>query len=133
MRRFGECHIPTTESIALTALKDASLGRNDKLVLHSDGNIHSGHTKFLQKADGFKGVHILRGGLEEWKDAVLFPRLTENATQAEAATFEKSKLLSKVVGGAAEAVGSKIALPKLESPTGSQPKTAGPKKRKEVC
>jgi rhodanese-related sulfurtransferase len=136
---FGEYHIPTAENIALTGLKDASLGRNEKIILYSEGGIHSAQAWFLLKAEGFKGVYILRGGLEEWKDAILFPRLTDNATPTETATFEKSKLLSKFfggtpqVGGAPDTAARKVALPKLESSTSAQPKAAGPKKKKEGC
>ncbi|MDP2887034.1 MAG: rhodanese-like domain-containing protein [Ignavibacteria bacterium] len=136
---FGEYHIPTAENIQLTALKEAQLGRNEKTVLYSDGGIHSAQAWFLLKADGYKGVYILRGGLEEWKDNILFPRLADNASPAEATAFEKTKLLSKFfggtpqVGGAAETAAPKMALPRLESPTGAQPKAAAGKKRKEGC
>ena len=138
-KEFDEYHIPTAENFSMTGLKDAPLGRNEKVVLYSDGGIHSAQAWFLLKAEGFKGVYILRGGLEEWKDAILFPRLADNANPAETAAFEKTKLLSKFfggtpqVGGTAESSGPKVALPKLESPTGAQPKAAGPKKKKEGC
>ncbi len=136
---FGEYHIPTAENVTLTSLKEAQLGRNEKIVLYSDGGIHSAQAWFLLKAEGYKGVYILRGGLEEWKDNILFPRLADNASSAEVAAFEKTKFLSKFFGGnpqvrgAAEAATPKMALPKLESPTGSQPKATAGKKKKEGC
>jgi rhodanese-related sulfurtransferase len=136
---FGEYHIPTAENVTLTSLKEAQLGRNEKIVLYSDGGIHSAQAWFLLKAEGYKGVYILRGGLEEWKDNILFPRLADNASSAEVAAFEKTKFLSKFfggnpqVGGAAEAATPNMALPKLESPTGSQPKATAGKKKKEGC
>lgn len=136
---FGEYHIPTAENIQLTALNEAQLGRNEKIVLYSDGGIHSAQAWFLLKANGYKGVYILRGGLEEWKDNILFPRLADNVSPAEVTAFEKTKLLSKFfggtpqVGGASEIATPKMALPKLESPTGAQPKAAAGKKKKEGC
>jgi hypothetical protein len=136
---FGEYHIPTAENLALTSLKEAQLGRNEKIVLYSDGGIHSAQAWFLLKAEGYKGVYILRGGLEEWKDNILFPRLAANAMPAEVAAFEKTKLLSKFfggnpqVGGSTETTTTKMALPKLESPTSTQPKSAAGKKKKEGC
>ena len=136
---FGEYHIPTAENLTLTSLKEAQLVRNEKIVLYSDGGIHSAQAWFLLKAEGYKGVYILRGGLEEWKDNILFPRLADNASSAEVAAFEKTKLLSKFfggnpqVGGVAEATTPKMALPKLESPAGSQPKATAAKKKKEGC
>ena len=136
---FGEYHIPTAENLQLTSLKDAQLGRNEKIVLYSDRGIHSAQAWFLLKAEGYKGVYILRGGLEEWKDNILFPRLADKASPAEVAAFEKTKLLSKFfggspqIGGAAETATPKMALPKLESPAGAQPKATAGKKKKEGC
>jgi rhodanese-related sulfurtransferase len=138
-KNFGEYHIPTAENVPLTSLNEAQLGRNEKIILYSDGGIHSAQAWFLLKAEGYKGVYILRGGLEEWKDQILFPRLADKATPAEVAAFEKTKLLSKFfggtpqVGGAAEAATPKMALPKLESPSTAQPKAAAGKKKKEGC
>ncbi|MCX6135573.1 MAG: rhodanese-like domain-containing protein [Ignavibacteriales bacterium] len=138
-KEFGEYHIPTAENMQLTNLKEAQLGRNEKMVLYSDGGIHSAQAWFLLKAEGHKGVYILRGGLEEWKDKILFPRLTDNASPAEVAAFEKTRLLSKFfggspqVGGAAQTTTQTMTLPKLESPTGAQPKTTPGKKKKEGC
>ncbi len=136
---FGEYHIPTAENVALTSLKEAQLGRNEKIVLYSDGGIHSAQAWFLLKAEGYKGVYILRGGLEEWKDNILFPRLATNASPAEVAAFDKTKLMSKFfggnpqIGGSAETATTKMAMPKLESPTGAQPKATAGKKKKEGC
>jgi len=136
---FAEYHIPSAENIQLTGLKEAQLGRNEKIVLYSDGGIHSAQAWFLLKAEGFKGVYILRGGLEDWKDNILFPRLADNATPAEIAAFEKSKMLSKFfggtpqTGGAAAAATPAMALPKLEAPSGAQTKGTAGKKKKEGC
>ncbi|MBF8296302.1 MAG: rhodanese protein [Bacteroidetes bacterium] len=136
---FTEYHIPTAENITMTSLDASQLSRNEKIVFYSDGGIHSAQAWFLLKANGYKGVYILRGGLEEWKYSILFPRLADNASPAEAAAFEKTKLLSTFfggtpqVGGATETDYPKMALPKLESPTGAQPKAAAGKKKKEGC
>jgi rhodanese-related sulfurtransferase len=136
---FNEYHIPSAENVVLTSIETSQLSRNEKIILYSDGGIHSAQAWFLLKADGYKGVYILRGGLEEWKESILFPRLAENATPAEIAAFEKTKLLSKFfggspqVGGSPEAAAPKPSLPKLESPSVGQPKAAGGKKKKEGC
>ncbi len=136
---FADYHIPTAENTAITALTDGSLARNEKIVLYSDGGIHSAQAWFLLKANDFKGVYILRGGLEEWKDRILFPRLPDNSTPAEIAAFEKTKLVSKFfggvpqVGGAAESPTPAQAMPKLQMPGGTQPKATAGKKKKEGC
>ena len=79
-----------------------------KIILYSDAGIHSAQAWFLLKANGYKGVYILRGGLEEWKDSILFPRLVENATPAEIAAFEKAKEISKFFGGSPQVGGSAL-------------------------
>jgi len=136
---FAEYHIPTAENILLPTLGDGQLERGEKIILYSEGGIHSAQAWFLLKANGYKGVYILRGGLEEWKDKVLFPRLADNASPQEVAAFEKSKLVSQFfggtpqIGGTAVAATPTMALPKLEAPSGTQPKISGPKKKKEGC
>lgn len=136
---FAEYHIPTAENILPPSLGDGQLARGEKIVLYSDGGIHSAQAWFLLKANGYKGVYILRGGLEEWKDRVLFPRLAENASPQEAAAFEKSKLVSQFFGGTPQIGGANVAatptmvLPKLDARSGAQPKISGPKKKKEGC
>lgn len=138
-KEFSEYHIPTAENITLTSLRDAQLTRNEKILLYSDGGIHSAQAWFFLKADSYKGVYILLGGLEEWKDKILFPRVPENASPSEVAAFERTKLVSKFfggapqIGGASEAQAPKLSLPKLESPGGPQQKATPGKKKKEGC
>jgi len=48
---------------------------------------------------GYKGVTMLFGGLEAWKDNVLFPRPAENPTPAQSVQFAKMKEVSKFFGG----------------------------------
>ncbi len=134
---FTEYHIPSAENMLLTSLNDGSLARNEKIVLYSDGGIHSAQAWFLLKANDYKGVYILLGGLEEWKDKILFPRLADNASPAEVAAFEKTKLVSKFFGGSPQVGGSAVTgtpaltMPKLQLPGGVQAKATPGKKKKE--
>ncbi len=136
---YAEYHIPTSENIPITSLTDGSLARNEKIVLYSDGGIHSAQAWFLLKSEQFKGVYILSGGLDEWKDKILFPRLEANATPAEISAFEKTKAVCKFFGGTpqtgtgTEATAPKLVMPKLEGPATVQPKAGTTKKKKEGC
>ncbi|HCA81227.1 MAG TPA: hypothetical protein DEP53_15960 [Bacteroidetes bacterium] len=136
---FLEYHIPTAENIQLPSISDGQLNRTEKIILYSDGGIHSAQAWFLLKANGYKGVYILRGGLEDWKDKILFPRLPDNAPPTEVAAFEKAKLVSTFFGGSPQIGGAAasgvpaMALPKLEAPAGVQPKAGAAKKKKEGC
>lgn len=79
---YAAGHIPMAENVPLTSLPDWGLERNEKIVLYSDGGIHSAQAWFLLKAEGYGGACILRGGLDEWKDRVSgsSPRTGETET-----------------------------------------------------
>lgn len=67
---YATYHIPLAENLAITDLPGDTLARNEKIVLYSDGGIHAAQAWFLLKAQGYRGVYILRGGLEEWNDRI---------------------------------------------------------------
>ena len=133
-------HIPSSENITLSGLEQSNLKHNEKIILYSEGGIHSAQAWMLLEAKGYKGVYILRGGLEEWKDHILFPRIPENPTPAQLVEFARVKEVSKYFGGAPQTGGAQeqstpqLTAPKLEMPApgAAAPKTAG-KKKKEGC
>jgi rhodanese-related sulfurtransferase len=139
-KEFGEYNIPTSENILLSDLLNAGLQRNEKIVIYSEGGIHSAQAWFLLRAKDYKSVYILFGGLEEWKDKILFPRIAENASAEQLQAFEKIKQVSKYFGGtpqtgASESVQqTQVAMPKLSLPGGAAAgaKPTG-KKKKEGC
>jgi hypothetical protein len=137
-RAFAEYHIPTAENVPLASLLEYPLSRNEKVVLYSDGGIHSAQAWFLLVANGFKGAYILLGGLDEWKDQVLFPRLAEHPTPDEAARDARIREVSLHFGGVPQ-VGSAAsatappALPKVDLPAGTPVPKPATKKKKEGC
>ncbi len=98
-KAFAEYHVPTAENVPLAELGPERVGRPEKLVLYSDGGIHAAQAWMLLRAQGYKSVYSLRGGLEEWKDQVLFPTLSASATPAERAAFERRVQLARFFGG----------------------------------
>ena len=140
---FTQYHIPGAENVTITALPEYGLLRNEKIILYSEGGIHSAQAWFLLKARGYRGIYILRGGLEEWKESILFPRVPESPTADEAAAFDKAKQVSTFFGGAPltgatpEQAGTAVAMSKPAMPAAP---TAGAvsggtpaKKKKEGC
>ena len=69
---YDQYHIPGAENVPLATLPDYGLERNEKVILYSEGGIHSAQAWFLLKARGYKSVYMLRGGLDDWKDLVLY-------------------------------------------------------------
>ena len=96
---YASYHIPTAENVRLVEFGDYPLYRNEKIVLYSDGGIHAAQAWFLLQAQGYKNSYILLGGLELWKDEVLFPALAEDASASARAAFEKRRSMSAFFGG----------------------------------
>jgi rhodanese-related sulfurtransferase len=139
VKEYNEYNIPGSENIPLSQLTLSDLLRNEKIVLYSEGGIHSAQAWFLLKAKGYKSVYMLFGGLDEWKEKILFPIVPANATAEQLLQFEKIKEISKFFGGtpqtgSAQATSTQTVLPTLTLPagTGKAEKPAG-KKKKEGC
>ena len=97
---YAEYHIPQAENVAITALADSDLARNEKIVLYSAEGIHSAQAWLLLRAQGYEGVYTVLGGLEGWKDEVLFPVLPADAVPRDRAQFERAAALAQFFGGA---------------------------------
>jgi rhodanese-related sulfurtransferase len=134
---YSAYHIPGAENVPLTALADYGLQRNEKIILYSDGGIHSAQAWFLLTAHGYRGAYILRGGLEEWKDRVLFPSPGPDPTPAEKVQFAKMSEVSRFFGGtpqtgaAAATAAVTRTIPKLEAPAAAPAAGTPPKKKKK--
>jgi len=147
---FTQYHIPTSVNIPMNVLTDAGLGRNEKLVLYSEGGIHSAQAWMLLRAQGHRAVYMLKGGLDEWKGQVVFPVLADNPTPEQRARDERLRAVSAFFGGqprsaSAAAAGAVTglaglpvaapALPKVAAPPspvgGAKP--GGPRRKKEGC
>jgi rhodanese-related sulfurtransferase len=139
-KEYGEYHIPTAENVTLTALPESSLLANEKIVLYSEGGIHASQAWMLLRAKGFKNAYTLKGGLDQWKEDVLFPALADNAPPQERARFERAVALARFFGGAPRTGGPQTAavrtpeMPKVEAPVQAVGAASPlPKKKKEGC
>jgi hypothetical protein len=138
-KEFNEYHIPGAENIPMATLEKADLLRNQKIILYSEGGIHSAQAWMLLRAKDYKGVYILFGGLEEWNDKILFPKIPENPTPEQKVEYAKTIEVSKYFGGVPQTSGTevketpKIQAPKLETPSTPTTPTSEPKKKKEGC
>jgi rhodanese-related sulfurtransferase len=141
---FNGYHIPSARNIPLSDFRpDAGMSPTEKIVLYSDGGIHAAQAWLLLKARGFQAVYSILGGLDEWKETVLFPQKPAKPTPEEQLAFEKSAQMAKYFGGSArDASGGEAAtspaLPQLTPPPvppagGNPGGTAKPKKTKEGC
>ena len=138
---YAEYHIPPAENIPVAGLSQASLQHNEKIILYAGDGARAAQAWVLLKARGYRGAYILRGGLDAWKDSVLFPRIPENPTPAQVVEFARAKEVSKFFGGTPQAVAGdstgtqQVAMPKLTMPSSpvAGPAGATKKKKKEGC
>jgi rhodanese-related sulfurtransferase len=148
---YAAYHIPSAENVPVAQLPQYGLERNEKIVLYSEGGIHSAQAWFLLRAQKFPGAYILFGGLEAWKDEVLYPVAPVAANPRENAGFERTARVARFFGGGPRAAsaaadpGARLALPAMpvapsagiappRAPAaGGLAKPAAKKKRKEGC
>ena len=135
---YAEYHIPTAENVVLSDLVDYPLYRNEQIILYSDGGIHSAQAWLLLRAQGFPGVYMLLGGLDAWKDEILFPSLPTAASPKETAGFARLVQVSQFFGGSPlhgsgeEIAATALQMPKVAAPS-QVPMARKKKKRKEGC
>lgn len=137
--KYNEYTIPGSQSIPLPQISSSDLLRNQKIVLFSDDDIAASQAWFILKSKKYKGVYILDGGLEAWKEKVLFPKAPLNGGKDDLAAFEKMKEVAKYFGGQAQTDSSITETKqqiKLPTPNIGNTKTVAPtgkKKKREGC
>jgi len=107
---FREFHIPGAKNVALTKLARMPLDSTATYVLYSEGGTHAAQGWFLVHARGIENVYFLRGGLYEWVEQVMNPRLDPNAPQAER---DSVLALARWFGGKVQAGASPPAVPSI--------------------
>ncbi|MFA3782674.1 rhodanese-like domain-containing protein [Melioribacteraceae bacterium 4301-Me] len=136
-KSYSEYNIPTSINIRLNELLNSNLLRNQKIILYGNDDITAAQAWFILRSDGYKNVYILNGGLEAWKNKILFPVLAQNANTEEKAEFEKIKEISKFFGGTPKiGLTEKNNMPEIEMPVPKMPAMINlqPKKKKrEGC
>jgi rhodanese-related sulfurtransferase len=139
---FGEYNIPLSENIPVESILTSALSRNQKIILYGNDDVTSAQAWFILKSANYKSVYILNGGMNAWKNQILFPKLDAAATPEQTSAFEKVKQVSLHFGGAPQIVSGGTAtavvtqttvpsMPKLSAPAGKI--GGGAKKKKEGC
>ncbi len=96
---FANYHIPGAIHVPVSALNDAGFARNETIVLYSEGDARAAQAWMLLAAQGYRGVRMLTGGIEAWRDQVVFPAIPANATAADSLRFERTLQLARHFGG----------------------------------
>jgi rhodanese-related sulfurtransferase len=146
--KFSEYTLPDAENIPLVELPNSDLLRNQEIILFSDDEVQAVQGWFILKAKNYKSVYFLEGGLNAWKDKVVYPKVPANPSKEEVAKLEKMRVVAQYFGGdlvtssSTEETKTEIKLPSSGSsviPQTTKPQTGGgkvtsPKKKKrEGC
>jgi rhodanese-related sulfurtransferase len=108
---FAAYHVPTAENVPVSALPDFPLLPKEKVILYSEGGIHAAQAWFLLRAQGHTAVYTVLGGLDGWKDEVLFPVMPSDAGPQELARFERTAAVARFFGGTPRIASSAAAAP----------------------
>ncbi len=133
---YAAYHIPGAELVELGELPDYPLYRNEEIIVYSDGGIHAAQGWFLLRAMGFKGVYTILGGLDAWKEEILFPVLAD--VDGDERAVERLRYVSQFFGGqpledgSYEARSFSAPLPEVDMST-QTPVVRRRTKRKEGC
>ena len=138
---FTEYSIPGSINIRMEDLLNSDLKRNQKILLYGNDDISSAQAWFILKSSDYKGVYILNGGMNSWKNEILYPKRNAILTPEDSIKFEKIKQVSLHFGGTpqilnAESTSNVVVtpspkvlpnLPRVTIPSGTT------KKKKEGC
>jgi rhodanese-related sulfurtransferase len=138
-KKYEKYNIPSSENIAVDQILNSDLARNEKILLYSDNDIESTQAWFLLKANSYKGINILEGGLKSWQSKILFPACTcgESPTKEQQHKHDKLTAVSNFFGGkiqtgtTSEAITTEM--PELKAPTKITLKKSSGKKKREGC
>jgi rhodanese-related sulfurtransferase len=131
--------IPSAENIPVTALLDAGLTRTEKILLVGDDDATVAQAWFLLETQGYKGAYIVEGGMNAWRDQVVYPRV-DGLDQAVRAKVEATSAhfggrpRTGPAGETAAALPASMAqaAPLVPAPAAAAKKPA-PAKKKEGC
>lgn len=99
---FDAYHIPGAERIAADGLSRRDWRRDEKVVVYAEDNGKARRAAGALRSRGVAHVHVLRGGLLSWVDAIVEPQLAALATTAapaEQAARREHLELSRYFGG----------------------------------
>jgi len=133
---FDEYHIPAATRVPLAEIARMPLDSAATYVLYSEGGTHAAQGWFLLRARGVKTVFFLRGGLYEWLEQVMAPRVASTTPQAQR---DSIRALTLWFGGKMQVVDSVSATTpsvldrELSAPHSSDRRASIKKIRRRAC
>ena len=97
--KYEAYHLPMAERVPIDSLSSVEFGRDETIVLYSDGGAHAAQAWVFLRALGHDKVYFLRGGVYEWLDQVMSPALAKGASTKDSVAFADVAALSRYFGG----------------------------------
>ena len=119
---FTDFHVPSATRVPLGEIARMPLDTTATYVLYSEGGTHAAQGWFLLRARGAQRSYFLRGGLYEWLDEVMNPRVPSSMPQAQR---DSIRALTMWFGGKMEVVDSAATLPSVLDGAISAPQASG--------
>jgi len=132
---FAELHIPGARRVPLSVIARMPLDSSATYVLYSEGGTHAAQGWFLLRARGIENAYFLRGGLYEWLEQIMSPRVPSTMPQIER---DSIRALTMWFGGKMEVVDSASLQPSvldgaLARPRGRDTREEIRKVRRRAC
>ncbi len=96
---FAAYAIPTAANIPLERLMQTPFQPHETVVLYSEEGAHAGQAWVLLRALGVFNAWFIAGGLADWRDDVMAPVLSPDATAEAKQAFAATAELSRYFGG----------------------------------
>jgi hypothetical protein len=138
---FALYHVPGAENLPLAALATTELRPDDGYLLYAESEAVAAQAWMMLKARGLPRVYALRGGLTEWQDRILFPRVSDEAQGPARQEADRRVAVAKHFGGqprggaGTDPAAGEPKLPTPPPPSDAAPAGGGAKKKtkKEGC
>lgn len=134
---FTKYYIPTSQNIPTASLLESGLLRNEKIILYGSDEVETAQASMILKSRDYKGVYILDGGIDSWKEKVLFPSVPADGSKEAIEEYRKIVEVSKYFGGTPQTSGegkkAEIKMPVIKMPAATVLKRAGKRKKREGC
>lgn len=99
---FDKFNIPSSINLTLSELLDFETPRHSSLILYSDNDTQSEQAYFMLKGLGKTQHFVLKGGVEDWYDYILYPKLPKAIPDSNEVLVSKIKALTSFFGGRVE-------------------------------
>lgn len=133
---FDEYHIPSAEWMPLSRLASTTFVPNETVVLYSDGGAHAAQGWVFMQLAGHRRTYFIRGGLLDWFDDVMNPRLAVGASDSATQAYERASVLSRYFGGQPvreTGPASAVPLPTVEATDANAVQSLIRKRKKRGC